>query len=116
MTKKMYQFLKAARGNWHNAVYIRCSSLICPHGRPAPCEGFLMAASADGTPVLMPVEAFQRLSGEYIDPEECYITLGKHSFEAIYALYVEWNTSSPAACSLQQLCGTADGCCPTSTD
>lgn len=103
---KMYRFLKATRGNWHNAIYIKCSSLICPHGNPSPCEGFLMAIDADSTPILLPVESLRKLSGESIDPEECRVTLSKHTFEAIYALYVEWHTVSSESCSLMQLCGT----------
>ena len=108
----MYRFLKAARGNWHNAIYIKCSSLICPHGNLNPCEGFLMAIDADGSPIFIPVEALRKLSGESVEPEECRITLNKHTFEAIYALYVEWHTVSSESCSLMQLCGTPCNNCP----
>lgn len=101
-----YSFLKATRGNWHNAIYIKCSSLICPHGNLNPCEGFLMAIDADGSPTFITVESLRKLSGESIDPEECHITLNKHAFEAIYGLYVEWHTASSESCSLMQLCGT----------
>lgn len=107
----MYRFLKATRGNWHNAIYIKCSSLICPHGNLTPCEGFLMAIDADGSPIFISAEALRKLSGESVEPEECRITLNKHTFEAIYALYVEWHTASPESCSLMQLCGTQCNSC-----
>ena len=111
MINKMYQFLKATRGNWHNAIYIKCSSLLCPHGNLMPCEGILMAIDADGSPIFMPVETLRNLSGESIDPEECCITLNKHTFEAAY---VECHTDSPENCSLKQLCGNADTSYPCS--
>lgn len=103
---KIYHFLKAAKGNWHNAVYIKCSSLLCPHGNLMPCEGFLMAISADGSPIFTSVDALRRFSGESIDPEECCIVLNKHTFEAAYAQYVEWHTASAKSCSLKLLCET----------
>ncbi len=112
MTKKMYQFLRATRGNWHNAIYIKCSSLLCPHGHLSPCEGFLMAIEADGTPIFISVETFRKMSGESIDPDECCITINKRTFENVYNLYVEWHTASPEGCSLRQLCGTPDNCHP----
>ena len=108
MTKnnaKIYAFLKSTRGNRHNAIYIKCSSLLCPHGNLAPCEGFLMATGADGSPIFMPVDTLRKFSGESIDPEECCIILNRHTFEAAYAQYVEWHTASPHNCSLTQLCG-----------
>lgn len=108
---KIYTFLKAVRGNWHNAVYIKCNSLLCPHGNMMPCEGFLMAIDADGSLIFMRVETLQKLSGESIDPEECCITLNKRTFEAAYASYVEWHTASAESCSLKQLCGAAENNC-----
>lgn len=114
MTKilyKQYAFLKAARGNWHNAIYIKCNSLLCPHGNLMPCEGFLMAIDADGSPIFISVNTLRKLSGEPIDPEECCITLNKRTFEAAYAQYVEWHTTSPESCSLKQLCGDTESCC-----
>ncbi len=109
---KTYHFLKATKGNWHNAIHIKCSSLLCPHGNLSPCEGFLMAIDADGSPIFMRVEDLQKFSGESIDPEECCITLSKHTFEAAYALYVEWHAVSAESCSLRQLCGTPEPDCP----
>lgn len=112
MTNKMYQFLKATRGNWHNSIYIKCSSLLCLHGNLMPCEGFLMAIDADGSPIFMPVDVLRKFSREAIDPEECCIILNKHTFEAAYAQYVEWHTASPESCSLKQLCEATASSCP----
>ena len=43
---QFYSFLQAVRGNWRNALFIRCSGSLCPMIRQASCEGFLMAADA----------------------------------------------------------------------
>ena len=115
MTKnnvKIYAFLKSTMGNWHNAIYIKCSSLLCPHENLMPCEGFLMAIDADGSPIFISVETLRNLSGESIDPEECCITLNKHTFEAAYAQYVEWHTICSDGCSLKQLCEATKSGCP----
>ena len=112
MSRNFYLFLKATRGNWHNAIYIKCSSLLCPHGNLMPCGGFLMAIDADGSPIFMPVETLRKLSGESIDPEECCIILNKHTFEAAYAQYVEWHTAAPESCSLKLLSRAAEASCP----
>ena len=115
MTKihhKLYAFLKATKGNWHNAIHIKCSSLLCPHGSLMPCEGFLIAIDADGSPIFMPVETLRKLTGDSIDPEECCITLNKQTFETAYAQYVEWHTVSSESCSLRQLCEITAPSCP----
>lgn len=101
---KLYSFLKAVRGNWHNAIYLKCCHSICPHRQIPPCEGFLMAADAEGIPILMPIEKFRELTGESVISEECRCTMQLRAFEAAYALYIEWHTSSPYACSVWQLC------------
>ena len=54
---KLYPFLKATRGNWHNALFVKCTHSICPHGHSAICKGFLFTADADGTPLLVDAEA-----------------------------------------------------------
>ena len=81
---KIYPFLKAVRGNWHNAMFIKCEYTVCPHGQSSPCEGLLMTADADGSPILIPAKIMKHLSGESIEPEECKTVLGKQTFEAVY--------------------------------
>ena len=100
----LYPFLRAARGNWRNALFIKCASKACPYGMPFPCEGYLFSADADGTPLLVPVEYFRSITGETIAKEECQGTLTCQAFEAAYASYIEWHTPSACDCSLRQLC------------
>lgn len=106
---KIYPFLKATCGCWHNALFIKCENTICPHGQSPPCEGFLMAVDADGSPILMPVNVLRQLSGESIEPEECRAVLGKQIFESVYGLYIEWHTIS-SGCPLPELCQFSDQC------
>ena len=106
----LYSFLQSVHGNWRNALFIHCSS--CPHQQHPLCGGFLFSADADGHPILMPIEDFQRLSGERIDPDECIGHLKRHAFETTFALYLEWHTVSGETCPLLQL-NTKNGCdCP----
>lgn len=107
---KVYPFLKAVHGCWHNAMFIKCEYDICPHGQAPPCEGYLMAVDADGSPILMPVNVLRQLFGESIEPEECCVVLWKKTFEAVYGLYIEWHTVSSTVCPLLELCQTSDKC------
>ena len=68
---QFYSFLQAVRGNWRNALFIRCSGSLCPMIRQASCEGFLMAADAGCQPIFLSVQTVRKLSGEAVDPEEC---------------------------------------------
>ena len=104
----IYPFLKAVRGNWHNALFIKCNHTVCPHGQSPPCEGFLMAVDADGSPILMPAKVLQQLSGESIEPESCQAVIGKRTFESVYGLYIEWHTVSSTGCPLMELCRASD--------
>ena len=101
---EFYPFLKAVRGNWHNALYISCRQCACT--QLPRCEGFLMTADADGRPILIPVDVLRSLTGEDIEPEGCLGTMDKRRFETLYSLYIEWNTVSKADCPLLQLCRT----------
>lgn len=98
---ELYPFLKAVRGNWHNAMYLSCRNSTCP--QHPHCGGFLMTADADGHPILMPVDVMRSLSGEDIEPEGCLGTMEKRTFETLYSLYIEWHTDSQTECPLQQL-------------
>ncbi len=107
---KIYPFLKAVRGNWHNALFIKCEYAVCPHSQSPPCEGFLMSVDADGSPILIPAKIMKHLSGESIEPGECQTVLGKRTFETIYGLYIEWHTVSSTDCPLLELCQLSDTC------
>lgn len=108
---KIYPFLKAVRGNWHNAVFIKCEYDSCPYGRGVVCEGFLMAVDAEGAPILVPIKVFQQLCGESIESEGCRAILKKQTIECIYGLYMEWHIVDSAACPLLELCPIHDGNC-----
>lgn len=104
----VYPFLKAVRGCWHNALFIKCEHTVCPHSQSPPCDGFLMAVDADGSPILMPAKLLQKLSGESIEPEGCQAVIGKRAFESVYGLYIEWHTVSSTGCPLLELCRASD--------
>lgn len=111
-TCKIYPFMKAVHGNWHNALFIKCEHALCPHGQSPPCEGFLMAIDADGTPILMPTKTLKQIFDESIEPEDCQAVLGKQTFEAVYGLYIEWHTVSSINCPLLELCQiSSENCC-----
>ncbi len=66
---QFYSFLQAVRGNWRNALFIRCSGSLCPMIRQASCEGFLMAADASCQPIFLSVQTVRKLSGEAVAPK-----------------------------------------------
>lgn len=79
----LYLFLAACQGNWRNSVYISTDG-----------PGYLLSADRDGRPILIDVEAFQRLTGETIDPGECCGRLTADAFKALYAQYLLWHLPS----------------------
>ena len=101
---ELYPFMKAVRGNWHNALYLSCRQSSCT--KHENCQDFLMAVDADGHPILMPVDVMRSLSGEDIEPGDCLDTMEKRKFETLYSLYIEWHTVSQTDCPLRQLLET----------
>lgn len=101
---KFYSFLKAVRGNWHNALFIECRCNSCPHKKTKVCEGYLLTADAGGELLLIPVERLSQLTGESIEPTECRGNLSKQAFESLYSQYIEWHTVTDTDCPLRQLC------------
>ena len=49
-----------------------------------------MSTDRDGRPIVMAVEQFQQLTGQNIDPAECYDQLTEDAFKALYAQYLLW--------------------------
>lgn len=98
---ELYPFMKAVRGSWHNALYLSCRQSTCTQHES--CQDFLMAADADGHPILIPVDMMRSLSGEDIEPGGCLGTMEKQKFETLYSLYIEWHTVSQTGCPLLQL-------------
>lgn len=101
--ENIYPFLKAARGNWHSTLFIKCGHSSCPYGSPEMCRGFLFVAAADGTPLLVPIEEFEALTGEEVSAEECRGILSHYAFVSAYAAYIEWHTISDTECPIKQL-------------
>lgn len=95
MTQQLNSFLSSCRGNWRNALFIRDSE---------QSGGYLMTADRDGTPVLMEMGMFCRLTGQSIDPEECRSIMAQNVFEDIYAQYLLWRLPSAQEHSLRALC------------
>jgi hypothetical protein len=93
-------FLKAAQGNWRNAIYIGCSG--CAQ-KESPCTGFLMSADRDAKPILVELTQFQRLTGERVYQDDCAGILSRQAFESAYAQWLLWEISEPGECSLTQL-------------
>lgn len=80
--QRLYLFLAACQGNWHNSVYI------------TNAPGYLLSADRDGQPIVMALEQFQQLAGERIDPAECCGQLTDEGFRALYAQYLLWRMPS----------------------
>ncbi|RFZ77617.1 hypothetical protein DS742_17535 [Lacrimispora amygdalina] len=104
-----YPFLRAVQGNWRNALFIQCRCATCPCEVSQSCQGYLLAADAEGKPLLASVSEISRLTGETVDATECRGILERQAFEAAYCQYVEWHTESSRECALMQLCNVF--CC-----
>lgn len=102
-TQLLYPFLKAVRGNWRNALLLKCDSVKCPYGQTSPCNRYLLTADAEGALLLMPVSYFECLTGETIIPDECAGSLTRQSFEQIYHLYIDWHAGFMGECPVKQL-------------
>lgn len=98
---KLYRFLQATAGNWRNAIFIECRN--CSGSNTGPCAGFLLAADADGAPILLTNEWFQAQTGEQIDRIECAAVLTREAFENAYSLWLKWQIGDPSRCPLLQL-------------
>lgn len=93
ITQHLYHFLSGCAGNWRNCIYISADD-----------AGYLLTADRDGKPVVMPVEQFQQLTGEQVDPAECCGQLAEEGFKALYAQYLLWRLPSDSGNPLVQLC------------
>ena len=60
--QQLAEFLNACRGNWRNACFISCGVCKCH----SPCSGYLMSADAGGTPVLISIAEYERLTAQRI--------------------------------------------------
>lgn len=95
-----YRFLKSTMGNWRNAVYIECGD--CPISKLC-CSSHLFTIDADGSPLIIPVPIFQKMTGELIDESECIGVLDKTAFDCLYQMWLVWHTDSTDRCSILEL-------------
>lgn len=98
VTCLIYAFLHAVRGNWRNAVFVKCGD--CPYGEKTPCGGFLLAADADGRPLLLHTGVIRVMSGITPEESECSAALNREQIKTLYASWLEWNTVSANECKL----------------
>ena len=103
MICKIYSFLTAAKGNWRNAVFIKCENCVC--AEHSGCFGFLMIPDSNGQPVVIPAGMIREMTGLTADKEECIAVISREQFETLYALWLEWQIDSPHECVLLQISG-----------
>ena len=87
------------RGSWRNAFYVDC--IECPYGR-TDCGGHLLTADAEGTPLLLPVLLFEKMTGDKVDKFECAAIIAKEAFEKLFHSWLVWNVTDPNTCSILQ--------------
>ncbi len=98
---KLYEFLKATKGNYRNAVLIKCENVDC---NIKDCsKNFLFIANFDGTPIIFDVNDFEKCTFESIDTNEIESSLSTIAFKNIYDLWIKWNITNPKKCELFQL-------------
>lgn len=71
-----------------------------------------MTVDALGTPILLPIEVMNAVTGGRIDITECTGILDRQAFEGAYGLYLQWQTGNSVDCPIKQLCDGFDiaGC------
>ena len=114
----VYSFLSAAKGNWRNSIFIECNDCLYDKDM-LYCLGFLLNSDAVGRPIVIPVDAIQKMTGMDVEKDECLTVISRPNFEKAYAKWLEWQIDSSKKCALLQLvnrnhCANSDGtgpCC-----
>ena len=90
-------FIKATRGNWHHAVYIKCS--VCWHSK---CQknDFLCAADYDGRPMVISKQDAESFFGERISKEDCLFQIKNKEFEEFYFSFIQDKIDDFRTCPL----------------
>ena len=99
---QLRRFIKASRGNWHNAVYIECGVCLTENKR-CGAPDFLYVPDYDGRPVLIPRTSLERFLGEPVQKDECFLELSRVEFERLYKALIEDRVDFSAPCSLFRL-------------
>ena len=97
-SRKLHAFMKAACGDWRNAIYITCES--CTQDVRQVCEGFLLSFDATGAPLVISAEAFKDFSGERPDANECIAVMSRDAFETAFSLRIAWQLDDSGKCAL----------------
>ncbi len=103
MTEKdnpLYIFLSLSRGSWRNTVYVECTA--CPYKKNI-CKGHLLICDTEGAPLLLSVEAFEKMTGDFVDKNECVGIISRPIFESLFNRWLVWNINNPKECSILQL-------------
>lgn len=98
--RALYQFLKAARGSWRNAIYVVCNQ--CPYPHSVSCEDVLCIPESFGSPILIPVSTFETMTGEKIESSECITTISRADFQLLYSQFFVWHATDPSRCCILQ--------------
>ena len=99
-TKKLYEFLRAAQGDWRNAIAVECR-----HCEPGSLTGgrFLISTDRDGAPIVFPVALFQSMTGQAVDSDECISKITCEGFEALFHSWLVWHTQATRKCVFLQI-------------
>ena len=93
-------FIKATRGNWHHAVYIKCS--VCWHSK-CPKNDFLCATDYDGRPMVISKQDAETFFGEQIFKDDCLFQINNREFEKFYYSLIQDKIDDIHACPLMVL-------------
>lgn len=79
----LYRFLKLTRGTWRNAFYIECP--VCSY-KKSDCYGYLLTTNAEGTPIILSVSYFEKITGDKVDKSECAAIITKEAFAKMFGV------------------------------
>lgn len=101
----IFRFLRLTQGSWRNAFFVDC--INCPY-KNCNCDGYLLIADDDGTPLTLPVTYFEKITGDKVDKFECAAIVTKEAFDSLFHQWLIWNVTKPKECSILQLLPKTD--------
>ena len=94
------RFLKAAGGNYWNAVHVSCSSSCRTMDS---YEDFLFVPDSDGRPVIFPLKDARVFFGADFDAAECTVSMTVSDFIRLYRCYLDTALTSDGECPIKEL-------------
>ncbi|MDD3279552.1 MAG: hypothetical protein PHG16_11860 [Lachnospiraceae bacterium] len=94
--KHIRRFLNACKGNWHNCIYVDCTS--CKELGSCAISSFLFLPDADLMPCLLPLHDVVILFQEMPDSAECLDTLTIRQFLSLYQAYLGSHAKESSIC------------------